>query len=230
MPTQRFLPSGRTSLDSELSAIADSGGAAQLDLTGRDLGLEGVQAVASILPSTPIASMFLARNNIRHKGALVLGPALAQNSSLTHLYLSHNDLGPEGAGVLARCLSHHATLSRLNLSNNGIGPKGAEAVAEALKDSGVEELCLDYNELGPQGGLAIAKLITRSRALKELSLWHNFLGREAAIAIARALEGNTTLTALDMRGENELGKQGVQALEAVLTANRVISAQHFSYS
>eukprot|EP00966_Prymnesium_polylepis_P233291 5395266-Prymnesium_polylepis.1 len=72
----------------------------------------------------------------------------------------------------------------------------------------------------PAGARALAKGIKKNAALKvlDLSTFANSIGVEGGTALAKALEVNTALTTLRLRG-NRIGDDGVQALSDALMKN-----------
>ncbi|KAF0519614.1 kinase-like protein [Gigaspora margarita] len=67
-----------------------------------------------------------------------------------------------------------------------------------------KKLNLQNNQLGPEGGKALANALCKNTTLKFLNLGNNGLGTEGGKALVNALNKNTTLTLLDLEN-NGLG-------------------------
>ena len=75
----------------------------------------------------------------------------------------------------------------------------------------LKSLDLGDNQIGDEGGVAIAKALSVNTTLTDLNLMWNQIGDEGGIAIGEALKVNTTLTTLSLQ-TNALGREGKDAL------------------
>ena len=119
-----------------------------------------------------------------------LARALHTNCVLTHLRLVFVLHGDEIAVLLRDFVESNTTLTHLYLSLQG--------------------------QIGPSGGSALARALTKNSTLKCLRLrFHSIMDSEA-LAFADALQTNTTLTQLN------LGGNGISGLgtEAICKADR----------
>ncbi|CAK9040240.1 unnamed protein product, partial [Durusdinium trenchii] len=55
---------------------------------------------------------------------------------------------------------------------------------------------LSYNQIGAEGGVALAKALETNQTLQKLGLSNNNIDTEGGVALAKALETNQTLTTL----------------------------------
>ena len=72
-----------------------------------------------------------------------------------------------------------------------------------------------------------------NRALKCANLAENEIGDEGAIAICAALESNTSLTRLDLRGRvsgTMIGTAGAQAIAKMLVVNRSLNSVDLTWN
>merc|ERR1719424_2777585 len=94
--------------------------------------------------------------------------ASMRENSITELNLENKGVGVPGAIVLSKLLPSAAALTSLKLANNqlcgldqfGEGTyttEGITKLCEALKGSAVTSLDLTNNNLGPEGGAALAE-------------------------------------------------------------------------
>ena len=107
-----------------------------LDISGNDIGLDGVAAICgNLLSTSSLRTLRLQNNNLAADSALVLGELL-ERLPLRELWLDENRLGPTGAKNLARGLKSAAVkLDTLSLHGNGITDAGLAALAEPLRSN-----------------------------------------------------------------------------------------------
>jgi uncharacterized protein (TIGR02996 family) len=128
---------------------------------------------------------------------------------LRTLDVAHNpSLGAEGLRVLASS-PHLARLACLNASCTSLNEGGAAAVTAATGLTGLRELALGGNNLGPQDAAALAAA-SHLGGLTSLYLGGNHLGAEGVRALGFSPH-MTNLLALNLIS-NGLGVEGVAAL------------------
>ena len=125
-----------------------------------------------------------------------LARALHTNCVLTHLYLHFSLHGDEIAVVLSDFLESNTTLTHFGLSLEG--------------------------QIGPSGGSALARALTKNSTLKCLVLESDSIMDSEALAFADALQTNTTLTQLDLSG-NSISGLGIDAICKALQSNHVMT-------
>ena len=75
------------------------------------------------------------------------------------------------------------------------------------KNTAVLSLDLRANQVGPNGGRAVAQMLQFNNSLTALSLQKNALPDDSCVSLAKALRTNPSLTALDLRF-NDVGDSG----------------------
>ena len=126
----------------------------ELDLKGKDVGVEGVLVVAGLIPVMgSLTSLLLAENELGDDGAEALSIGLKENKSLTSLDLRGKGygggrIGPRGAMALASAIAVNGSLTKINVSWNSFGSEGAKVFADALRvNGGLTSLDLSSNQL-----------------------------------------------------------------------------------
>ena len=229
--------SNLTEVDLSYSDIRDTG-AAQLEaylantpwkalnLSGNQLGRDGLLSLARGMEASKVEHLALANMKLKDAAVLALAEVLhATNHALNSLNLADNQLSSEAAVVLlanlpanltrlelqnnrlddvfasrlAASLSQLTSLTYLDLSHNKIGPQGAELLSKRLGDAiSLTQLRLAQNPLGATGGRSLASgLISQGPFSTELG--DHSLSQDARRAIARA-RPQTALTELDLSG------------------------------
>jgi NLR family CARD domain-containing protein 3 len=193
----------------------------ELDLDGKDFGVEGGMVVAGLIPVMGgLTSINLRGNQLcgiwndglgtqlgtyTAEGIIAIANALRVNGGLTSLGLSSNQL--------------------CGLDRDGHGTYTAEgitAIADALRvNGGLTSLDLSSNQLcglgryygrgtyTAEGITAIADALRVNGALTKLSLAQNKLEEEGTKAICEALEQNTTLKELGISGDGFFGHSNI---------------------
>ena len=130
-----------------------------LDLSGRELGVEGAKMVAIELKyNGALRSLNISSNQMATKQAGdVLGEMLKHNTALTELdvsynagYVTYNEeyAGHDFAAGIADGLVANRVLTSLNLANNEIGPEGVKRISAAIK-ANVSALRVRFGRLVP---------------------------------------------------------------------------------
>lgn len=115
-------------------------------------------------------------------------------------------------------LSSSPTIRSLNLERLQLS-KSLPGFLTSLEHNDVlETLNLDSNQMGQEGGAALAYLIRFNGTLRKLRVGNNMLGDEAGRSIACACSSNNTLKALNLQC-NLLGESTAEAFADVLAAN-----------
>ena len=147
--------------------------------------------------------------------------ALHTNSVLTHLKLDVFLDGDEIAVALSETLESNTTLTHLNLSfeeesQYPIGPSGGSALARALtKNSTLKCLALPSNSIMDSGALAFADALQKNSTLAQLDLSFNGIGDLGTEAICKVLQANHVMTHLSLGG-NTIGDSGAEAFAGAL--------------
>lgn len=104
-----------------------------LNLTGAGITDEDVEElVPLLLQKKELHELFLPRNHITDRGAILLAEAFAQMPELSRIHLGVNAIGPGGAKALAKALANKQKLTMFTITDNPIGDEGIKALAPAM--------------------------------------------------------------------------------------------------
>ncbi|XP_041671827.1 leucine-rich repeat-containing protein 45 [Cheilinus undulatus] len=146
--------------------------------------------LTGLFGNTAVKVLDLKGNNLRSKGAEVLGKLLARNKTLRRLVLEWNALGvwDEAFSLFCEGLAANSVLTELDLRNNQINHKGASELALALKrNNTVKVLDLRWNNIGLLGGRSLLEALQKNKSLVKVETTGNNIPGD----IQRALEQTT---------------------------------------
>lgn len=114
---------------------------------------------------------------------------------------SHKGLGDDGARAVARLLEDpEGALEALDLSGCEVAAPGTQALCDAVATHAtLRVLRLDFNPLGREGGLALAKMLERNASLDTLSLGSTSLDTTALVCLLAVLRDCKYLTDVDLQ-------------------------------
>ena len=184
-----------------------------LDLSNNRLGADAAQALDMSFrrnPASALKVLCFAGNNLRADGGKHLAHALKSRVALTHLDASRNRFGT-GVGVaFASALKKNHHLVHLELQENGLGTKGGRGLALAMQENRtLASLDLAGNGFGPDVLRSFSAALLKTPTLTYLNLARNGLatashqGGDPEMCggmLGTALQGNKTLTVLDLSG------------------------------
>lgn len=177
-----------------------------LDLVNTLPGTAGLNAVIDVLTlhNRTVERLYVGGNDLGQDAAERLAELLRANPRVTSLLVSVNRVGDGGAKTLAAALGENTTLRELGLGSNGIGPDGAAA----LFDAAASHPALSFLDLG------------HARSTRALAAPVNEISDEGAKAAGRMLSADPpALHRLDLRGPQNIGESGREALAVGLAAN-----------
>eukprot|EP00511_Aplanochytrium_stocchinoi_P002375 CAMPEP_0204839702 /NCGR_PEP_ID=MMETSP1346-20131115/35182_1 /ASSEMBLY_ACC=CAM_ASM_000771 /TAXON_ID=215587 /ORGANISM="Aplanochytrium stocchinoi, Strain GSBS06" /LENGTH=471 /DNA_ID=CAMNT_0051976619 /DNA_START=146 /DNA_END=1558 /DNA_ORIENTATION=+ len=204
-----------------------------LDLRQNNIGDAGLHVIADALESNKsLKHLFLEDEATAGTNALMA--ALSSNSTLVELGLYYGVfISDFAANLLANALcTGHVHLKRLEFRGNFLQPDGVKAISKALdgiKKSELEDLMLDYQPLGKEGGVALSHCLKTNPILVSISLKDTGLEDEGAAALAEALKGNNTLKCLGLQC-NTIKLSGISALACALKHNQGLEQLDLSYN
>nr|XP_012599672.1 NACHT, LRR and PYD domains-containing protein 14 isoform X2 [Microcebus murinus]XP_012599674.1 NACHT, LRR and PYD domains-containing protein 14 isoform X2 [Microcebus murinus] len=187
-----------------------------LDLTGSDVGDDGVKSLCETLkhPECKLQKLRLESCNLTVVCCLNISKALIRSQSLIFLNLSTNNLLDDGVILLCEALRHpKCYLQRLSLESCGLTAAGCEDLSLALiSNKRLTHLCLADNALGDGGvklmsdvlqhpGCTLRSLVLRRCHFTSLSSEH----------LSTCLLHNKSLVHLDL-GSNWLQDDGAKLL------------------
>ena len=77
----------------------------------------------------------------------------------------------------------------------------------------LSDLNLSSNSIGPDGCLGLAQILQKQNTtLRSLRLNHNNINDEAVQILVNALRNNTSLTSIELEGNEEITKEGLSSL------------------
>ena len=182
---------------------------------------------------------------------------LTSSSSIEQMYLYGNRLSAVGVQSMVPFLQNASYLTHLDLDDNNIQSEGFNIMFRALRDSPIEELycnrcgiesieidtehipkhltwlSLIGNIINANGCHELAKLLQGGDStLKDLYLRGNTIDDEGIAILVAALQNNTSLTALSLRGNDAISKQGkvsllrlvcnISSIESTLQSNHTL--------
>lgn len=195
----------------------------KLDLSNNAIALKGMNALRVLSRCPKLAELSLRQNMIYPSSA----PALCDLvRNLTHLDLGHNKLGPKGLAGLAPAIKTALNLRTLNLEHNVLG-SALLPLADALSRHPLRYLNLAFNDILDEGAEFVSKIIANSSGLQELILDDNYIGPTGALSLMPTLTLCPSLTRLSMAwnamGIGGLGR-GLKAIGDMLAFNKSLTS------
>lgn len=160
---------------------------------------EGAKALAKVFGRLgTLEEVTMPQNGIYHPGVSALSLALSRNPEMKVLNLNDNTVRSEGAAALSDAMLSMPELKEINLGDCLLKTTGATLLAQALHDghTKLENLNLGFNEIGGEGGLAVAQAMANKTALKSLVLDGNQFGGEFRASVEQELKSAGRFSAL----------------------------------
>ncbi|CAB9529630.1 Ribonuclease inhibitor [Seminavis robusta] len=186
---------------------------------------QGIQKIIAGLadnPDSKLNKLDLKGTSMGGKGLKELLEYLNGNDTMHALDLSRNNMRAAVAEGFAYLLKFPNHILHLDLGSNDIGPDGINALARALKENGalqgycrIQQLILNYNQLGDQGAICLANAIQNNSTLQHLDLSKNNIGLDGVTQLANSLAINYSIRTVNLDGNN-IDDQGALALAHVL--------------
>jgi Ran GTPase-activating protein (RanGAP) involved in mRNA processing and transport len=192
----------------------------ELDLSFKQIDAEQAKQLAKELPletNKILTRLVLGGNCIGDDGAVAITTALQRTISLEHLDLGYNSIGDVGMTAIAQTM----TQKELYLSGNEISAVVLTSLADSLKKiTRLTDLWLDSCSIDDEGAAILASALKSNTTLARLNLGHNKIGNVGAKAILDALtEYNTTLTQLDLDGNDDISPTLLSSIASMVAAN-----------
>ncbi|XP_073346450.1 leucine-rich repeat-containing protein 45 [Pagrus major] len=167
----------------------------EVSLSDCMLSEEGATVLLTgLFGNTTVKVLDLKGNNLRSKGAEVLGRLLARNKTLRRLVLEWNALGvwDEAFSLFCEGLASNSLLTHLDLRNNQINHHGASELGLALKHNNtVEVLDLRWNNIGLLGGRALLEALQKNKSIVQLEMAGNNIPSDTLRALEQTTGHNT---------------------------------------
>ena len=152
------------------------------------------------------------------------------NNKVFKVNLDSCSLGDAGTKSLMHSISRHTdpystvnTHLDMKLWSNEIHEEGASHIAEVLNNTSiVSELWLDGNPIGDEGLQTIFNSLKQNNTLKVLHVSYCNMTDASVPSLAEAMNVNTTLEKLDIRGNIAVTYYGLTRLMAVLSRSSML--------
>eukprot|EP01062_Namystynia_karyoxenos_P054655 TRINITY_DN450_c0_g3_i1.p1 TRINITY_DN450_c0_g3~~TRINITY_DN450_c0_g3_i1.p1 ORF type:complete len:791 (+),score=322.18 TRINITY_DN450_c0_g3_i1:96-2468(+) len=204
----------------------------EIDLGSNNLGWEACTVLGPLLQTCNVQVLNLERNELRDKGATILAQALRREnearmtrdgptgpgSKIRSLNLAYNCIRAPGFKWLADMIGQTRRVQVLRLDGNDPGEMTPELAAAVKENGSLSHLALCKCEISDDGAVAIGDALDGQTTLTKVELTDNHMGDRGTIALANALRKNRTLRALDL-GNNKLGDAAGHELAAMFTQN-----------
>ena len=209
------------------SAFEMNSSLAVLDLSWNN-AVTGIGLMAlgeSLKRNRGLKTLNISHCGIDDQGMKSLASALEMNGSLEELDLGWNDaVTGIGLTALGESLKRNRGLKSLNISYCSIDDQGVESLASALEMNGsLEELNLRGNRaVTGIGHVALGESLKRNRGLMTLNISYFGIDDKGMKSLASALEMNSSLAVLDLRGNGAVTGIGLMSLGENLKRNRAL--------
>lgn len=197
--TLQFLNLSATSLDAEAvdyvcKGMQNNTSISVLNLSGNEIGPHLATSLQSCLPVCQLLELSIAQTKLGDQGIVDL------------------------AGIFWTTSVKATELRKLDISGNGITAVGTAKLFEALcKNSVLEVLILDKNQLHGKGISSLVGLLWENSTLKHLSMNECDLSLLACDALSNGLDRNRSLEVLHL-AKNNFKDAGAKALAAAFKA------------
>jgi Ran GTPase-activating protein (RanGAP) involved in mRNA processing and transport len=184
------------------------------------------EIASALYRNTSIKALDLTGNGLHDiESANVLRELMRRNKTITRLCIGSNTFGSNATAVrsIAEGVRSNTTLEELQLRFCGLDDQGISILANGLglRDSGLVELSLCYNDITWVGVLALTDEVTKAmNGVAKLSLSGNRVGSEGAAILADAL-GRNAMPSLKQLELNACGidDDGFVALVSAMERN-----------
>lgn len=198
----RLTAEGITSLE---SVLRENKFLEFLDISGNSLKNEGLKIISRGLDNNKtLYYLNVSNNEITAKGIKYI--SRIPISKLVHIVLSENPLGNDGITYLADCLNKPVfnSLRKLEINSCKFDILGFRKLFENLQgNKRLEYLYCNKNNLKTkENEFEVIKPAFSNLYLKELSMIYCKLGNKAAKIIAEGIQGNNTITSLNLSDNN----------------------------
>ena len=224
-------------------AIAESYTLTNLDLSGCQIGVKGLEAIGDALKPVNYARS-APEPSVDYLGILgqweqrALFAARGTRGALRCLALGNNKLGPEGAEAVKGILLRNPALAGLDLNQSGIMGTGVAHIAVALGanpnyeaefNTTLTSLNLRCCQAFAVGATHVADMLKHNNHLRHLNLSDNNIGPLGATVIAESIKTNMALQHFDL-AKNLLGDEGTVVLGHALGENVCLATLDMSYN
>lgn len=199
------------------------------------IGADGARELASAVRGHgAVEGLWLKRNPLGPEAGAIVSEALAPEAGLRGVDLVHTGLDAAGLRTLVDALLSRGTgVESLYLGGNPLDGACVPSLVALLRGHPrLRGLYLSPLALGDAAVVELARALADNRGLQVLGLASTGVGPAGARALAEALQGHPSLLHLDLGYArstrvlkalpNDIGDEGVEAITAMLRANRVL--------
>lgn len=198
----------------------DNSALQNIDLGECNLSEEVSLNLVRTLKKSKIVKLGLSANNLQQSSITEFANSV-KNTKITEVDFSENDLQGEDFDILGNCLKG-PQIKSIDISNNFKHPVGDEALAQFItktKESALESLKMNYNELLSYGAQTIASSLANTN-FTYFDLSSNWI-EDGVAAIAEILK-LTQITILDV-SNNKIEDEGAEVLARCLAHTQIVS-------
>ncbi|XP_008969163.3 leucine-rich repeat-containing protein 34 isoform X2 [Pan paniscus] len=152
----------------------------------------------------------------------ILSKILKNCLYINGLDVGYNLLCDVGAYYAAKLLQKQLNLIYLNLMFNDIGPEGGELIAKVLHNRTLKYLRMTGNKIENKGGMFFAAMLQINSSLEKLDLGDCDLGMQSVIAFATVLTQNQAIKAINLNRPILYGEQE----ESTVHVGRMLKENH----
>ncbi len=166
----------------------------ELGLYDTGIGYEDIKVLCEKLPEMHNLDLVdIGNNHLSSDSVDLVIETLLSGIPLRRLSMSYTELSGKQVGLLATVLRVNHNLHGLYLQGCGVLSDGACDLAAALSepDCVLKFLSLNENNIGPEGGMAMAHVVAVNTSLAELHLGKADIGKEATLLILENHRRNT---------------------------------------
>lgn len=177
-----------------------------------------------------LRELYLTETGLQNKEMETVCRYLTNNSYLQVLDISNNKIGDRGLIQLTTGLmtqkDYGPGLSVLIMVNNSITVKSGPVLGNLILCSrNLHTLNIGYNALDDQTILDIQESLINTKKLEGLGLQSTLISCVGAAALAVAIESNTSLKKINLRGNKGIKTEGLEHLSKALTNSKVIKLE-----
>ncbi|XP_052075332.1 leucine-rich repeat-containing protein 74B-like isoform X1 [Mytilus californianus] len=193
------------------------------DLTLRDnrLGFGCAEQIGEVMKTnSTLTHLTLSGNQFDDKSAIFFADAIT-TSKLEYLNLSHNRFGEIAGLLLGPAIAENTTMKELDISWNNIRRKGAMALGQGIKNNDfMKKMNVSWNGFGVEGAISLCDALKHNQVLEEINIMNCRLTTEAAVLIGKGLSvnENTALKVIKL-GKNPMQSAGCYGICAAILRN-----------
>ena len=193
-------------------------------------GNPGADAVANLIAANnTIETVYLGCNYIEQTGCKAICEALEENQSVKSIWFKRNPVGAESMSSIIKLLSKNKQIRTLDLVNTCAG-NGFHTLLEYMEENDtIERLYLSGNYFTADTMKYVNKMLVRNKHLKSLYVSVNDIGDDGVETLIPGLTSNTSLEELSLASCG-IADKGMQLLFTSLKANNRIKSLDLGYA